>query len=101
MDTTHATPSLPVAFLLFALLADTATFWFSPLTHVLSRRFEYQADAFAAGAVGTAEPLVAALRKLHEKNLANLTPHPFYSAFYYSHPTLLEREAALRSGGRT
>ena len=30
-----------------------------------------------------------------EKNLSNLTPHPLYSAFYYSHPTLLERERAL------
>jgi len=40
---------------------------------------------------------VSALRKLSEKNLSNLTPHPWYSAFYYSHPTLLEREAALGS----
>lgn len=87
--------SLPVAFLLFSLLADTATFWFSPLNHVLSRRFEYQADRFAAEAVAAASPLVVALRKLHEKNLSNLTPHPLYSRFYYSHPTLLEREAAL------
>ena len=33
------------------------------------------------------------------KNLSNLTPHPAYSAFYYSHPTLLEREAAIASTG--
>ena len=39
--------------------------------------------------------LIGALRKLNEKNLANLMPHPFYSRFYYSHPTLLERESAL------
>ena len=39
--------------------------------------------------------LIGALRKLNEKNLSNLTPHPFYSGFYYSHPTLLEREQAL------
>jgi len=91
-----ATPSLPVAFLLFALLADTATFWFTPLSHRLSRRFEYQADAFAARAMNHHEPLIGALRKLYEKNLSNLTPHPLYSGFYYSHPTLLERETALR-----
>lgn len=89
-------PSVPVAFLLFAMLADTATFWFTPASHVLSRRFEYQADAFAATAMGTSAPLVAALRKLYEKNLSNLTPHPLYSGFYYSHPTLLERETAVR-----
>lgn len=91
------TPEVPVAFLLFALLADTATFWLSPLSHRLSRRFEYQADAFAAQAVGGPESLVSALRKLYEKNLANLTPHPLYSGFHYSHPTLLERENALRN----
>jgi STE24 endopeptidase len=42
-----------------------------------------------------ARPLIGALRKLNEKNLGNLTPHPLYSGFYYSHPTLLERERAL------
>jgi STE24 endopeptidase len=41
-------------------------------------------------------PLISALRKLNEKNLSNLTPHPAYSRFYYSHPTLLERERALQ-----
>jgi STE24 endopeptidase len=40
--------------------------------------------------------LIGALRKLNEKNLGNLTPHPVYSGFYYSHPTLLERERALK-----
>jgi STE24 endopeptidase len=39
--------------------------------------------------------LIQALRKLNEKNLSNLTPHPLYSGFYYSHPALLERERAL------
>jgi STE24 endopeptidase len=42
--------------------------------------------------------LIGALRKLNEKNLSNLTPHPLYSGFYYSHPTLLEREQALGAG---
>lgn len=90
-------PSMPVALLLFALLSDTVTFWISPLSHRLSRKFEYEADGFAAEAVGGAAPLISALRKLHEKNLSNLTPHPLYSGFHYSHPTLLERETALRA----
>jgi STE24 endopeptidase len=46
--------------------------------------------------MGEAQPLIRALRKLSEKNLSNLIPHPLYSSFYYSHPTLLERERALR-----
>ena len=84
------------AMLLFVLLAGTISFWFSPLLHMWSRRFEYQADGFAREIMGDAQPLIDALRKLTEKNLGNLMPHPFYSAFYYSHPTLLERERALR-----
>jgi STE24 endopeptidase len=84
------------AMLLFALLAGTITFWVSPFIHGWSRRFEYEADAFARAAMGETQSLIQALRKLSEKNLSNLTPHPLYSAFYYSHPTLLERECALR-----
>lgn len=87
---------LAPALLLFGLLAGVVTFWFSPLAHGWSRRYEYQADAYAAQIMKEHESLVGALRKLNEKNLSNLTPHPYYSGFYYSHPTLLEREEALR-----
>ena len=87
------------ALLFFAVLAGTISFWFSPLIHMWSRRFEYEADAFARESMGEAQPLIGALRKLTEKNLSNLTPHPIYSGFYYSHPTLLEREHALRTAG--
>jgi STE24 endopeptidase len=83
------------ALLLFGLLSGLVTFWFSPLAHWWSRRHEYEADAFAAKVMTEAKPLVGALRKLNEKNLSNLTPHPVYSGFYYSHPGLLEREKAL------
>lgn len=86
------------AMLLFGLLAGTISFWFSPLLHIWSRRFEYEADAFARATMGNEQPLIQALRKLTEKNLSNLTPHPMYSGFYYSHPTLLERERALQPG---
>jgi len=65
------------------------------LIHIWSRRFEYEADPFARAIMGDAQPLIQALRKLTEKKLSNLTPHPLYSGFYYSHPTLLERERAL------
>lgn len=88
---------LAPAFLLFGLLSGLVTFWFSPLTNLLSRKHEYEADAFAREAVGDAAPMVGALRKLAQKNLSNLTPHPWFSGFYYSHPTLVERERALVS----
>jgi STE24 endopeptidase len=82
--------------LLFALLAGTISFWLSPFIHIWSRHFEYEADAFARTTMGEEESLIQALRKLNEKNLSNLTPHPLYSGFYYSHPNLLQRERALR-----
>jgi len=84
------------ALLLFTLLSGVVMFWLSPLTHWWSRKYEYEADAFAAGVMNEPQSLIGALRKLNEKNLSNLTPHPLYSGFYYSHPTLVEREAALR-----
>src|ERR1017187_2704211 len=90
--------SIVPALLLFGLLSGVVTFWFSPLAHWWSRRYEYQADAFAAQVMNEPGSLIGALRKLNEKNLSNLTPHPLYSGFYYSRPTLLEREQALGAG---
>jgi STE24 endopeptidase len=91
-----AAPNVAVAFLLFGLLGGVAAFWLTPLGNLLARRYEYQADAFARDAIGNADPMVAALRKLTRENLSNLTPHPLFSGFYYSHPTLAEREGSLR-----
>ena len=91
-----ATGAIGPVILLFGLLSGLVTFWLSPLTNALSRRHEYEADAFAREALGSdPAPLLQALRVLSEKNLSNLTPHQLYSAFYYSHPTLLEREKSL------
>jgi STE24 endopeptidase len=87
--------SMPIAFMIFFLILGTITFWISPLSHLLSRKFEYQADAYAAQATGNQEALTGALRKISLENLSNPVPHPLYSFVYYSHPTLLEREQAL------
>ena len=81
--------------LMYSLFAGAFTFWLTPIFNIFSRKNEYEADKFAALLCGGGESLVSALRKLHKKNLGNLTPHPLYSAFYYSHPTLLERQEAL------
>ena len=89
---------LAPSFLLFGLLAGIVTFWFSPLQNLLSRKYEYEADAFARNAMGGPAAMIAALRKLAQKNLTNLTPHRWFSGFYYSHPTIAEREAALGKG---
>lgn len=87
--------STSVAFLLFGLLSGVFGFWFTPVANLISRKHEYEADDFARHLVGAAAPLVRALTGLARENLSNLTPHRAYSAFYYSHPTLVERVAAL------
>jgi STE24 endopeptidase len=88
--------------LLIALIFGGAiSFWLSPLANAWSRRFEYQADQFSAQVLGNPRPLVHALRKLTQRNLGNLTPHPAYSWFYYSHPTLWERERALNAAEKS
>jgi len=79
------------ALLLFCLLAGMVTFWVAPVFHLLSRRHEYEADAYAASLIKRNEPLIAALRKLNEKNLSNLAPHPLYSGFYYKIWSLLRQ----------
>jgi len=88
------------AFLLLSQIFPLITFWISPLSNYFSRKHEYEADAFAKEITGTPDALVSALRKLHEKNLSNLTPHPVYRAFFYSHPALTEREFALRGDAK-
>lgn len=84
------------AFLLFYLLSSSFSFWLSPVLNLIHRKWEFEADAFSAKITKPAD-LISALRKLNIKNLSNLIPHPLYSKVYYSHPTLLERETALKT----
>ncbi len=72
------------------------TYWFNPLLNYFSRKYEYEADAFAnAQSPSCGHNLIQALKKLYRENLSNLFPHPYYSTFHYSHPTLIERENAI------
>jgi STE24 endopeptidase len=70
-------------------------FFAEPLESAISRRFEREADDFALELIGTGEPMTAALKRVASDNLANLSPHPLYAWFYYSHPPLVERIARL------
>ncbi|KAI3449207.1 hypothetical protein Pfo_005872 [Paulownia fortunei] len=62
--------------------------------NLVSRAFEFQADAFAKK-LGYAAPLRAGLIKLQEENLSAMNTDPWYSAYHYSHPPLVERLAAI------
>lgn len=68
----------------------------SPVVNFSSRRDEYQADAFAAKVCGTGEPLITGLIKLNSENLSELFPPPLYVFWNFSHPTLVQRVAALK-----
>jgi STE24 endopeptidase len=70
-------------------------FFAEPLESAISRKFEREADDFALQLVGTGEAMTSALKRLASDNLANLSPHPLYAWFYYSHPPLVERIARL------
>ncbi|MEO7152629.1 MAG: M48 family metallopeptidase [Burkholderiaceae bacterium] len=88
-------PNDAVALLLFALVTPVFGYFVSPIFARLSRRHEFQADAYACQQADGAE-LAAALLKLHEDNATTLTPDPLYASFYYSHPPATQRLAALR-----
>jgi len=72
-------------------------FFAEPLESAISRRFEREADDFASELIGTAKHMTTALKRLASDNLANLSPHPLYAWFYYSHPPLVERIERLKA----
>ncbi len=83
-----------LALLLFMMGLPPFMFFVSPIFASLSRRDEYQADAYARNNADAAD-LVRALLKLYEDNASTLTPDPLYVRFYYSHPPASSRIAAL------
>jgi len=89
--------SMPVhaGLVFFLLLYSPVSLVLTPVFAYLSRRHEYAADRFAAAHLPSPEPLARALKKISGQSLANLTPHPWYVFFHYSHPPLGARIAAL------
>ncbi|MDD5713090.1 MAG: M48 family metallopeptidase [Smithellaceae bacterium] len=83
-----------VGILLLVAVFGPLSFFVAPLASKAIRRFEREADAFAAD-LGRAAPLRLALIRLAKDNLSNLHPHPLYAWFYYTHPPLTERIAYL------
>lgn len=93
-----ATPSTAMALVLFSIVAPVFTFLFQPLSAMISRRHEFEADAFAARYT-PASDLIAALVKLYKDNASTLTPDPLHSAVYDSHPPATTRIARLLQAG--
>ena len=88
-------PSFHIGMIAFGML-------YSPISQItgffmnsLSRKFEYQADDYAKN-THNSDDLISSLKKLSKNSLSNLTPHPSYVWFHYSHPSLLQRIKNLK-----
>ena len=88
--------SFHINIIVFSLLYAPVSLLLGIFSNILSRKFEFQADAFAAQH-GYANSLQTGLKKLSETSLSNLMPHPLYVFFHYSHPTLYQRLTKLTS----
>ena len=89
-------PSVYCSLLFFTLLFKPLSKILSVFMNILSRKNEFEADAYAANVTGNADSLITALKKLSADNLSNLMPHPFYVFMHYSHPPVSERIIELR-----
>ena len=94
------TPTVYCSFLFFAMLFKPISNILSVAMRILSRRNEFEADAYAAELTCEPNSLISALKKLSADNLSNLTPHPFYVFMNYSHPPVITRIEALQKSSR-
>ena len=83
-------PNLHLSLILFAMVSGVYTFFTTPISSWISRKYEFEADEFASQH-SDANELISALVKLYKDNASTLTPDPTYSAWYHSHPPALIR----------
>jgi len=89
--------SVYVGLIFFGMLYAPIDMILSIFMQMISRKHEFEADAYAADTTGEPEDMISTLKKLSKDNLSNLTPHSFYVFLNYSHPPVLERIRAIRS----
>lgn len=92
------TPSVAANLLAFSLALAAGLRFLSLLPNWLSRKHEYDADAWSVRTTGDAEAMAQALLKLHHDNFSHPAPHWLKVAFDYTHPPLIARLRALRAG---
>ena len=88
-------PSAHTALVLFSLTLPVFSFFITPISNLISRKHEFQADAFAASHTD-ANDLISSLIKLYRENSSTLSPDKYYSAFHDSHPSAILRIARLQ-----
>ena len=88
--------SIYASLVFFGFLYTPISLLLGLVQNLLSRKHEYEADAFAVTTYGEPGAMIDALKKLSVDNLSNLTPHPLKVFLEYSHPPVLERIRAIR-----
>ena len=88
-------PSSHTALILFSFALPVFSFFITPLSNLISRKHEFQADAFAASHTD-ANDLISSLIKLYKENSSSLSPDKYYSAFHDSHPSAVLRIERLQ-----
>jgi STE24 endopeptidase len=87
--------SIYAALVFFGFLYSPISMVLGIISNAISRRHEYEADAYAVSTTGEADAMIDGLKRLTVENLGNLTPHPFVVLLSYSHPPVLNRIAAI------
>ena len=87
--------SFAIGIIIFTILFEPVSAVIGLIQTVMSRKNEYQADAYAASH-GYGNQLISGLKKLHVENFSNINPHPLVVFFEYSHPPLIQRIGALK-----
>ncbi|MBM4166804.1 MAG: M48 family metallopeptidase [Ignavibacteria bacterium] len=90
--------SIYAGMIFFGMLFTPFEFFISLGMQILSRKNEFEADAFAKENIERSDDMINALKKLSADNLSNLTPHPFHVFLHYSHPPVLKRIHAIALG---
>jgi STE24 endopeptidase len=92
-----STHSYYVGLALYLVLVQPLAVLSGVVMNYWSRRDEFEADRFAAEALGDPNPLIQALKRLSKDSLSNLTPHPLLVSLHFTHPPVLERVLALKA----
>lgn len=88
--------SVYASFVFFGIFYSPISSLFSLYSLHLSRKYEFEADAYAVRTYGHPGALSEALKKLSVDNLSNMSPHPLKVFFEYTHPPVVQRIRAIQ-----
>ncbi len=87
----YSSISRPAAIPVLLLYLSIFSLFLMPVTNIISRHYEVEADTFALEATEDSESFISTMERLAEMNLADPSPHPLVEFFFYSHPSIKKR----------